>query len=442
MYLCDWRDLEAECARLITSIRNGNAASLPFPVLAMESTPADQLKCAQICAADRYSTVHKEGENDRFPSHDRLRIAYLSADFQNHATAQLAAGLFEHHDRSRFMTTAISFGLDDGSAMRARLRNAFDRFVDVSTKSARETANLLREMEIDIAVDLGGYTQRSRTAIVAMRPAPVQVSYLGYPGTMGAPFIDYIIADEIVIPKEHRAFYSEKIAYLPHSYQCNDSKRHISDKKITRAEAGLPDNVFVFCSFNNSYKITPEVFSVWMKLLQQVDGSVLWLLAGNDSSPINLKVEAEKRGVSSDRLIFAPKVAVEVHLARHRVADLFLDTLPYNAHTTASDALWGGLPVLTCLGSTFAGRVAASLLTATGIPELITPSLDDYEALALRLAREPAMLASIKAKLASNRDACSLFDTARFTRHIETAYGQMWERRRRGEPPATFAVED
>ena len=445
MQLCDWAGLAAEELSLLANIRNGVAASMPFAVLAMPSTPADQLRCAQIYATDKYPAVARADQASSADpgraSHDRIRICYLSADLQNHAIAQLAAGLFEHHDRTCFETVAISFGLDDGSAMRARLSKAFDRFIDARTKSTQEIARLMRDMKIDIAVDLNGYTQRARTGILAMRAAPLQVSYLGYPGTMGASFIDYILGDEIVIPRDHQPSYSEKIVYLPHSYQANDSKRDISQKKLTRAEAGLPESGFVFCSFNNNYKITPEVFSLWMKLLRQTGGSVLWLLAGNARSQAHLRSEAQRCGVSAERLVFAPKIPVEEHLARHRLADLFLDTLPYNAHTTASDALWTGLPVVTCLGATFAGRVAASLLTATGLSELVTRSLDEYEALTMRLALDPALLGSIKAKLASNRDRCPLFDTARFTRYVEAAFNYMWERHRRGEVPAAMTIE-
>ena len=443
MHLCDWSNLAADGAAVLAHVRAGAAAAPPFPVLAMGSTPADQLKCAEVYVADRYPAAAPAGrEPPSRRSHDRIRIAYLSADFHNHATAQLTAGMFEHHDRSRFEVYAISFGPDDKSAMRARLLKAFDRFVDVQAKSAGEIASLIRALEIDIAVDLGGYTQRSRTGIVAQRPAPLQVNYLGYAGTMGAPYIDYMIADKIQIPEDQQRHYAEKIIYLPHSYQANDSRRIISDRKVTRAASGLPEHGLVFCSFNNSYKITPDIFSIWMRLLQQVDGSVLWLLEGNTTAPNNLRAEASKRGIAPRRLVFAPKMANEDHLARHRLADLFLDTLPYNAHTTASDALWAGVPVVTCLGSTFAGRVAASLVTAAGLPELVTRSLEEYETLALRLAREPGLLASIKSKLASNRDRCPLFDTPRFTRHIEAAYSHMWQRHQRAEPPSNYAVED
>ncbi|HEY4124081.1 MAG TPA: tetratricopeptide repeat protein, partial [Rhizomicrobium sp.] len=325
--------------------------------------------------------------------------------------------------------------------MRARVRNAFDRFIDVREKSDAEVALLIRQMEIDIVIDLKGYTKDHRAGIFAHRPAPIQASYLGYPGTMGAPYIDYIIADPVVIPDEHRSYYTEKIAYLPDSYQCNDSPRQMADHRFTREEAGLPEIGFVFCCFNNNYKITPKIFALWMRLLAKVPGSVLWLLEDNPDSVRNLRREAETQGVAPDRLVFAPRLNGAEHLARHRLADLFLDTEPYGAHTTASDALWAGLPVLTALGPTFASRVAASLLHAVGVPELIADSLDAYEAMALRLADDPGALGAIKAKLAQNRDTCPLFDTVRFTHHLESAYLSMWQRWQRGEPATSFSVD-
>jgi predicted O-linked N-acetylglucosamine transferase (SPINDLY family) len=301
-------------------------------------------------------------------------------------------------------------------------------------------ANLIRTLEIDIAVDRNGYNRGARSQILALRPAPIQVSYLAYPGTMGAEYIDYLIADRVVIPAEHQAFYTERVVYLPDSYQVNDSTRRIAERTPTRAEIGLPERGFVFCSFNANYKITPEIFEVWMQLLRQSECSVLWLLEGNAVASVNLRREATARGIAPDRLVFAPRLKLEDHLARHRLADLFLDTLPYGAHTTASDALWAGLPVLTCLGTTFAGRVAASLLHAIGLPELITHSLDEYASLALGLAADRTRLAMIKDKLARNRPNFALFDAHRFRRHIEAAYVGMWERHQRGDPPASFAV--
>jgi predicted O-linked N-acetylglucosamine transferase (SPINDLY family) len=276
--------------------------------------------------------------------------------------------------------------------------------------------------------------------VFALKPAPVQVNYLGFPGTLGADYIDYIIADKVVIPPQEAEFYTEKVAWLPDCYQANDTRRRIAERAPTREEQGLPEHGFVFCCFNNTYKIAPDVFEVWMRLLGRVEGSVLWLLQHTELTPRNLRREAESRGISPERLVFASGIPLEEHLARHRLADLFLDTLPYNAHTTGNDALWAGLPLLTCEGTTFPGRVAASLLRAAGVPELITGSLAEYEAMALRLAEDPALLASLKAKLAANRSSCALFNSERFARHIEAAYAAMCERVQRGEAPESFAV--
>jgi protein O-GlcNAc transferase len=379
-------------------------------------------------------------------SHDRIRIAYLSADFHEHATAYLMAGLFEHHDKSRFDITAVSFGLDDNSGVRHRIRQACEHFYNVRNNSDQEIAALLRGREIDIAVDLKGFTANSRIEVLSRRPAPIQVNYLGYPGTMGAPYIDYILADATVIPEDQFPFYTEKVVWLPDSYQVNDDKRHISEHTPTRLDCGLPEKGFVYCCFNNPFKLNPEMFDIWMRLLHATQGGVLWLFEGTSSSSAdlcreNLYREAEKRNISPNRLVFAAKTNLADHLARHRLADLFLDTLPYNAHTTASDALWAALPVVTCLGSTFAGRVSASLLNAAGLPELIATSREDYEALALRFAHDPSLLAATKIKLARNRGGCPLFNTRRFTTHIESAYLSMWRAYREGRRPANFAVE-
>jgi len=368
-------------------------------------------------------------------------IAYLSADFHRHATAYLMAELFERHDRSRFEVIGVSFGVDDKSDMRRRLVAAFDQFYDVRRKRDEEVAKLLHDLQVDIAIDLKGYTQDSRPGILAYRPTPIQASYLGFPGTMGAEFIDYIIADETVVPFDHQPFYAEKIVHLPDCYQVNDTKRNIAERTPTRQEAGLPERGCVFCCFNNNWKITPEVFSVWIRLLHAVEGSVLWLFRDNESAERNLRKEAQARGIDPARLVFAGRLPLEDHLARHRLADLFLDTLPCNAHTTASDALWVGLPVLTCMGNAFAGRVAASLLKAIGLPELVTHSIEDYEALALRLAKDPSLLEGYRNRLATNRLTHPLFDTDRFRHHIEAAYLQMWEIWQRGEQPRSFAVE-
>ncbi len=348
--------------------------------------------------------------------------------------------LFEQHDRSRFETIAISMGTGEAGQMRTRLELAFDRFIDVGDKGAAAIAQMIRDLEVDIAIDRKGFTENARPEIFAWRPAPIQAAWLAYPGTVGADYMDYILADRWVIPEDQQQYYTENVVYLPDTYQANDSKRPISDRTPRRAEAGLPETGFVYCCFNQNHKITPPVFDIWMRLLRRVERSVLWLLESNAAAAINLRREAEKRGIAPDRLIFAPRTKNEDHLARHRLADLFLDTLPFNAHTTTSDALWAGLPVVTCLGTTFAGRVAASLLNAIGLPELVTDSLGEYEQLALELAQDMDALAAVKSKLAGNRLTHPLFDTDRMRRHVEAAYDSMWARHQRGEPPTGFAV--
>jgi len=351
------------------------------------------------------------------------------------------AGVFEHHDRKRFEITAISLGNDLKTEMRSRLKNAFEHFVDAQAMSEHDIASRLRRMEADIVVDLMGYTGECRSRIFAFRPAPLQVNFLGFPGTMGADYMDYIVADRAVLPDDHRSTYAEQVVRLPDTYLPSDRTRAIGEQMPTRAESGLPGTGFVFASFNNAYKFSPAIFDVWMRLLAQVDDSVLWLPDHHPSATSNLIREAGVRGIDRSRLVFAAPVPSPArHLARLRLADLFLDTLPYNAHSTANDALWAGLPVLTCIGNSFAGRVAASLLRAAGLPELITESLSSYEALALKLAGEKERLAAVRATLNRNRDNCPLFDTARFTRHLETAFTTMWERYQKGDPPADFDV--
>jgi protein O-GlcNAc transferase len=437
---CDWISFDENVARLRNDVRARKGLQPPFSFLAVSDSGSEQLLCSRAWLRDKIPVLPAAMSKNQPYCHDRIRLAYLSADFHDHATAFLMAELFERHDRNHFELTAVSFGPDTPSTLRTRLRESFDRFVDVREKSDREVACLLRRLETDIAVDLKGFTTNCRTNILAYRPAPIQINYLGYPGTMGADFIDYIIADRFVIPQDQRDFYSEKIVYLPDTYQPNDTKRQIGARVPTRAEVDLPDTGFVFCCFNNCYKITPAMFDVWMRLLKQIDGSVLWLLAGNAAALRNLRREAAARDVAPERLVFAPRVNLDDHLARHRLADLFLDTLPYNAHTTASDALWAGLPVLTCSGNTFASRVAGSLLRAVGLPELVTTSLSEYEAAATGLANNGTRLAALRARLNDNRTNYPLFDTQRFRRHIEAAYETMWRRHEAGEPPESFAV--
>jgi len=433
--VCDWRGLSDAIKRLEQKIDARESASPPFPVLTMSSTAARQKTCTEIYVRKNYPATALLPPLEGRYEHDRIRLGYFSADFRNHATAYLAAGLFERHDRARFELTAFSFGSAKNDAMRTRLEKSFDRFIDVRHMSDADVAGLARKLEIDIAVDLKGFTRDSRTGIFALRAAPIQVNYLGYPGTMGAGYIDYLIADPILIPEGDRQHYAEKIAYLPDTYQPNDSTRPIAGKPFTRAECGLPDNGLVFCCFNRTYKILPFVFDVWMRLLRSTPGSVLWLVAGDATATQRLRAEAQARSVDPARLVFAERMAHSEHLARHRLADMFLDTLPYNAHTTASDALWAGVPVLTCLGQTFAGRVGASLLNAIGLPELVTRDLAQYEAMALELATNPDRLLSLKQTLAANRLTRPLFDTARFAAHIESAYVAMWKRHQAGLVP-------
>ncbi|MBA3505319.1 MAG: tetratricopeptide repeat protein [Betaproteobacteria bacterium] len=440
MHCCDWQTYESDLRQLITEVREGKRVAEPFAFLSISDSAQDQLHCSEIWVRDQCPPLAMAMWTGERYRHGRIRVAYVSSDFREHPLGHLMAGLFEQHDRERFETIAVSLGPDDSSAMRSRLKGAFERFIDVRQRSDREVAQLLREMEVDVAVDGNGFTTGARPGIFALRPAPIQVNYLGYPGTMGADYIDYLLADEIVIPREHQDYYTEKVVYLPDTYQVNDATRRIAERTPTRAEVGLPNRGFVFCSFNNNYKITPAAFGVWMQLLRKVSGSVLWLLEGNSAAPRNLRREAAEWDIAPDRLVFAPRVKPEDHLARHRLADLFLDTLPYNAHTTTSDALWAGLPVLTCMGTTFAGRVAASLLHAIGLPELITHSLGEYESLALQLARDSVKLREVRERLERNRKTWPLFQTDRFRRHIEAAYVEMWKRHQRGEPPASFAV--
>ena len=435
---CDWRDFDRWRERVRAQLKEGKRAIPPVLSLALLDSPAEQLRAAEIVTRDKLPPVPALYRGERY-RHDKIRLAYVSADFHAHATAVLAAGLFERHDKARFETIAISLGRDDASPMRGRLQHAFDRFIDVRGKSDTDIARLVRSLEVDIAVDLKGYTSEAKPALFSHRPAPIQVNYLGFPGTMGAAFMDYVIADAVIVPDEHKPFYSEKTVWLPNSYQPNDRTRQVAPA-VHRARAGLPDGAFMFCCFNNSYKIQPAVFDIWMRLLKAIPGSVLWLLEDNPAATRHLKREATARGIDPERLIFAARCDLPEHLARHALADLCLDTLPYNAHTTASDALWMGVPVVTCLGTTFAGRVAASLLHAIGLPELVTESLDAYEALALRLARDPAALAAIGSKLKQNRETMPLFDAERFTRSLESAYLTMHNRHQRGLPPAGFAV--
>ncbi|HOB67874.1 tetratricopeptide repeat protein [Ottowia sp.] len=439
MRVCDWRDFEPQTQALGLMVAESSDESTPFAVLALFDDPPLQLTVARHCCK-QWPAPPASVSAAPSGHHQKIRVGYYSADFHDHATCHLMAGLFEAHDKSRFEWFAFSFGPEKHDAMRRRVAAAFDHFHDVRLQSDEQVAQLSRRLGIDIAVDLKGFTADARPGIFAHRCAPVQVNYLGYPGSMGADFIDYLLADRVVIAPQQRAHYSEKIIYLPHSYQVNDDRREISRRQFTRHELGLPPTGFVFCCFNNNYKILPQVFGVWMDLLHAVPGSVLWLLEDSPTAAKNLRAQAQQRGVNADRLVFAPRIPLPDHLARHRLADLFLDTAPYNAHTTASDALWAGLPVLTCAGQSFAARVAASLLTALDLPELITDSWPAYRDLAIMLAGHPDRLAGLRRKLEEHRRTRPLFDTRQFARDLESAYQSMHERRQKGLPPADAAV--
>ncbi len=419
-----WPGLEKDIADLIDSIRAGKLSAQALHPHAISDDPDLLRRASRIHTDSKFPAQ----ETELIPRRNRsgkIRIGYFSPDFYDHALSVLMVGLFEAHDRTQFETFAFSYGATIADPMRERLRGAFDHFVDVASKNHADVVAIARSQGIEIAVDLAGHTAGARTGIFAKRAAPVQVSYMGYPGTMAAPYIDYIVGDGTVIPAAGFAFYDEKVALLPESFQPNDRLRPVPDKTFGRAELGLPPAGFVFCSFNSSHKITPQVFESWMRILRAVEGSTLWLLGDAPLLVENLRREAAVRGVTGDRIVFAKRMAAADHLARQSAADLFLDTYPYNAGTTASDALWMGLPILTRPGASYVSRMGVSLLKAVDLPELITATPSEYEALAVALASEPARLAGIKAKLARNRMTTSLFDTVRTTRHLEDAYVQM-----------------
>jgi len=438
--LCDWAGIEGEARQLESLVERGERAALPFAILAVSDSPAVQRRAAEIYARDKYPACSPIAEIPRRPRRDRIRIGYFSADYYNHATSYLIAELLERHDRSRFEILGFSFGPDTVDEMGQRVAAAMDRFFDVRSMPERDIAQLSRSLEVDIAVDLKGFTRDSRLGIFAARAAPIQVNYLGYPGTMGTDALDYLIADPTLIPEASRPHYSEKIIYLPDSYQVNDSWRCASTIQRTRADEGLPEDAFVYCCFNTAHKITPDVFDIWMCVLGLVEGSVLWLLEDNPWAAGNLRKEAVRRGISPDRLVFARPVSVPEHLARQSLADLFLDTLPYNAHTTASDALWVGLPLLTRTGESFASRVGASLLRAVGLPELVTATAQEFEQLAVELALNPERYQNLRQRLRQNRLHAPLFDCQTFTLHLEDAYSAIYDRYQAGLPPEHIQI--
>ena len=441
MFLCDWTDLDANINRLIDQINDGNKISTSFPMLSLVDSAPIHRKVAELWVRDKHPSNTSLGIIPKASRKQKIRLGYFSADFRNHPVSYLIAELLELHDRAAFEVLGFSFGVDSHDPMRERLTAAFDQFIDIRTKSDKDVASLAREMEIDIAIDLTGNTGEGRIGIFSYRAAPIQINYLGYPGTIGADYYDYIVADPVVIPERDREHYVEKIIQLPNCYQVNDGNRLISGQHFTRTGMGLPEEGFVFCCFNNCYKILPNIFDAWMRVLSEVQGSVLWLLDQHPIAVENLRREAQNRGISGNRLVFATKMPLPDHLARHSLADLFVDTLPYNAHTTCSDALWAGLPVLTCEGLSFPARVSASLLRAMGLPELIAKSLKDYEETAIDIAKNPSKLAGIREKVRSNLQTMPLFDTSSFTRQLEAAYQSVYRLYQDDLPPDHLSVE-
>jgi predicted O-linked N-acetylglucosamine transferase (SPINDLY family) len=436
MKIGDWTNFDESIQSITQEIFSGKKVIMPFAALALFDSEEINSKVAHIAADAAGNTQRLNTAPIPKYRNQKIKLAYFSADFRGHPTSYLMSQLFKLHNRDQFEIYAFSL-LNGGEndAMRKQLMQYFDHFIDVEHLSDQEVVDLSRNHEIDIAVDLGGQTMDARTGIFALRAAPIQINYLGYPGTMAAHHHDYIIADQITIPPVNQSFFTEKIIYLPNSYQVNDDKKEISSRIFSKEELGLPSDQFIFCCFNNNFKITPAIFNVWMNILKRVQDSVLWLFEDNEFIKKNLIKEAEARGVLGSRLIFAKRIDQKDHLARHRAADLFLDTLPYNAHTTASDALWCGLPVITIMGDSFPGRVAASLLNAVGLPELITQSLEEYESLAIKLATDSVELKKIKAKLEGNRLNMPLFDTGLFCHHLESAYRQVYDRHQNGLIP-------
>lgn len=427
MYLCDWRNFYELLEELVSKILLQKPVALPFSVLALIDNPALQKKTAEIYAKHMHPSSNVLKNIIKYTSHKKIRIGYFSADFREHPVSLLTAELFELHDRNKFEVIAFSFGENKKDSMRKRLEIGFDQFIDVVNKTDKEVAMLAREMELDIAVDLGGFTQGARISVFAMRAAPIQMSYIGYLGTLGTDYFDYLIADSTLIPQKKQQHYSEKIIYLP-TYQVNDNKREVSDKIFTREEAGLPPTGFIFCCFNNNYKILPTTFDGWMRILKAVDNSVLWVLDANDTATKNLRNQAISSCIDGDRIIFGKHVPQSEYLARYRTADLFLDTFPYNAGATASDALRMGLPLLTLMGESFASRYAASILNAVNLPELITETQEQYEALAIELAQNHEQFNQIRNKLNNNLPTTPLFNTKLFARNIEAAYQEAYNR--------------
>jgi protein O-GlcNAc transferase len=439
MLTCNWTDYENITKQIFERILRGEKAAEPFGLQGIANSEEVLKRCAEIYSNDKFPQLGDMPNTKKY-EHKKIRIGYLCGEFRTQATTVLMARIWELHDKDRFEIHAFDNGWSDDSDYRHRIEEAFTGIYDISRMSDLDATTLIKSKEIDILVNLNGFFGLARQGIFSHRAAPIQVNYLGFPGTIGADYIDYIIADEIVIPLESRQYYSEKVVYLPNSYQANDDKKKISSRQFTRSELGLPEAGFIFCCFNNAYKITPATFDGWARIMEKVEGSILWLLGNSQIVKDNLIKEALARGITAERVVFSEGLDLPDHLARHDLADLFLDTLPYNAHTTASDALWAGLPVLTLVGDSFAGRVTASLLNAIGLPELITQNQEEYEALAIKLANNAQMLAAIKQKLVKNRLTAPLFNSLQFTQHLEQAYIKIYEYHQAGLPTECITI--
>lgn len=438
--ICDWSDYEGNLQKIKQQLLESKEVIAPFPLLALVDDPELQLLAANIWAKHETRNIQPFKVKATALHQRKIRVGYFSADFGFHPVAFLIAEIFELHNRNQFEIYGFSVGPNTRDPMRKRLEKGFDQFIDVESLSDAQVAERARELEIDIAIDLTGFTQDGRTNIFALGAAPVQVNFLGYPGTLGATYMDYIIADPILIPNGSQEFYAEKIAYLPDSYQPNDRQRPRLARRMSRPEAGLPKKGFVFCCFNNNFKITPKRFDLWAAILRQAEGSYLWLLEDNPLASSNLRNEIQKRGIDPDRLVFAPRVSSEDHLARISAADLFLDTAPYNAHTTTSDALWVGLPVLSMMGKSFASRVAVSLIFAAGLPELVADTDEAYIQLAVELAMISDKLESLRSRLQMNYEKVPLFDSVKFTQNLENLYIQMCKKSQSSLPPSEISA--
>lgn len=445
---CDWREFDALVTAIEQEAADGKASVNPVCWQAVSNSPSSLKTVVASFEAQRGSERSMPSAPHRRSADGRIRVGYVSGEFYDHATSVLMAGVWEHHDRTCFEIIGFDNGEDaverEGSApsspMRRRAADSFDRLIPIRHLDTQAAETVIRAAGIDILVNLNGYFGAARNDVFRGRPAPVQVNYLGFPGTVGDGYLDYVVADRIVVPDDHFSFYSEKVVRLPHSYQANDDRRTIAARTGGRKTHGLPASAFVFACFNSSYKLLPAMLDVWTTILGRVAGSVLWLIDDNPSATRNLRHEAAARGLDPSRMVFAPRMPGPDHLARHVHADLFLDSTPYGAHTTASDALWSGLPVLTTLGPTFSSRVAASLLNELGLPELIVPTMPAYIEKAVSLARDPVSLSDLRNRLVTNRSTASLFDTVKLTRSLERAYATMQDRVARGLPPAHFDV--